>query len=163
MGRTLVLLVIGAIVGAACSDPTDLDLDERTLLVEFDHTPTTADNQAVSDRGAEVVLLVRAVQGLLIRSNVQPGSFREMAGVTAVKDLGLDDDPVLSVFIHTTSAPTEADLEFVRQAGGIQVRDSSSDPFMLITAQMRISTVDGLLGYDRFTEINAYPNTVRLM
>lgn len=158
MGRTLVLLVIGAIVGTACSDPTDLD--ERTLLVEFDHTPTTADNQALSDRGAEVTLLVRAVRGLLIRSDVQPGSFEEMAGVTAVKDLGSDDDPVISVFIHTTSAPTEADLEFVRQAGGSQVRASSSDLFMLILGQMRVSTVDGLLGYDRFTEINVYPNTV---
>lgn len=156
MGRTLVLLVIGAIVGAACSDPTDLD--ERTLLVEFDHTPTTADNQALSDRGAEVTLLVRAVRGLLIRSDVQPGSFEEMAGVTAVKDLGSDDDPVISVFIHTTSAPTEADLEFVRQAGGSALSDSSSD--LLIKAQMRVSTVDGLLGYDRFTEINVYPNTV---
>lgn len=156
MGRTLVLLVIGAIVGTACSDPTDLD--ERTLLVEFDHTPTTADNQALSDRGAEVTLLVRAVRGLLIRSDVQPGSFEEMAGVTAVKDLGSDDDPVISVFIHTTSAPTETDLEFVRQAGGSALSDSSSD--LLIKAQMRVSTVDGLLGYDRFTEINVYPNTV---
>lgn len=156
MGRTLVLLVIGAIVGAACSDPTDLD--ERTLLVEFDHTPTTADNQALSDRGAEVTLLVRAVRGLLIRGDVQPGSFEEMAGVTAVKDLGSDDDPVISVFIHTTSAPTETDLEFVRQAGGSALSDSSSD--LLIKAQMRVSTVDGLLGYDRFTEINVYPNTV---
>lgn len=160
MGRTLVLLVIGAIVGAACSDPTDLN--ERTLLVEFDHTPTTADNEALSDRGAEVTLLVRAVRGLLIRGDVQPGSFEEMAGVTAVKDLGSDDDPFVSVFIHTTSAPTEADLEFVRQAGGSQVRASSSDLFMLILGQMRVSTVDGLLGYDRFTEINVYPNTLGL-
>ncbi len=158
MRRTLVLLVIGAMVGAACSDTTDLD--ERTLLVEFDHTPTTADNQALSNLGAEVALLVRAVRGLLIRSDVQPGSFEEMAGVTAVKDLGSDDDPVVSVFIHTTSAPTEADLEFVRQAGGSALSDSSSD--LLITAQMRVSTVDGLLGYDRFTEINVYPNTVGL-
>lgn len=156
MRRTSLMLLVGSIVAAACSDATGLE--QRTLLVEFDHMPTIADGQALARQGAQVRALLEAVQGLLVRSSAEPAAFEKVSGVTSVKDLGPDEDPVLSVFIHVMSAPTEADLQVVRDAGGMGL--SVVPARSLILAQMRVTSIDGLVGYDRFKEINVYPNTV---
>ena len=152
-------LMLSAALAVGCSSVTDLG-PERTLLIEFDHPPTGADAMELSRRGAQVTLAVQVVQGLLVRSAAEKASFDSMRGVVSVKDLGLDADPFVAVFIHMMSPPTEADVAFLTRAGGLGVSGKPSS--LLITAQMRVSALDGVLPLGNVAYVNVYANTVRL-
>jgi hypothetical protein len=153
-----IALVLCAAFAVGCSGVTDPG-PERTLLIELDHPPTSADATELSRRGAEVTLSIDLLHGLLVRSGAEAASFGAIPGVVSVKDLGPDEDPVVSVFIHMMSPPTEADVAFVARAGGIGVRGKPSS--LLVTAQMRVSALDGMLTLGNVAYVNVYPNTVR--
>lgn len=154
-----VVLMLSTAFAVACSSVTD-PRPERTLLTEFDHPPTSADAKELSRRGAQVTLSVHVVQGLLVRSEAEAASLAGIPGVVSVKDLGLEVDPTLSVFIHMMSPPTEVDVAFVVRAGGVGVSGKPSS--LLITAQMKVSALDGLVPLGNVAYVNVYANTVRL-
>ena len=157
--RALLALLLGSTFAVGCSSVTAVG-PERTLLIEFDHLPSSADTKAVSRRGAQVTLLIQVVRGVLVRTPAEAESFKDIGGVVSVKDLGLEEDPVVSVFIHMLATPTEADVALVTQAGGV---GASGDPSrLLITTHMRMSALDGLLTLAHVGDINVYPNTLHL-
>ncbi|MHB1193882.1 MAG: hypothetical protein ACYC6F_12650 [Longimicrobiales bacterium] len=152
-------LMLGAALAVGCSSVTDVG-PERTFLIEFDYPPTGADAKELSRRGAQVTLAVQVVQGLLVRSAAEKASFDAIPGVASVKDLSLDADPVVAVFIHMMSPPTEADVELVARAGGMGASCEPSS--LLITAHMRVSALDGVLPLGNVAYVNVYANTVTL-
>lgn len=154
-----VALILSTAFAVGCSSVTDVG-PERTFLIEFDHPPTSADAEELSRRGAQVTLSVHILQGLVVRSAAEKASFDALPGVASVKDLGADADPVVSVFVHMMSPPTEADVELVARAGGMGAGGKPSS--LLITAHMRVSALDGILPLGNVAYVNVYANTVRL-
>lgn len=135
---------------ASCSGESDPD-SLHTIFLQLDHPPTVQDTAEVRTRGAVSIVAIPIARAIALRSSLAPGAYLDIPGVRHSVDMGLDADPLRSVFIEVLDEPTEADTAFVRAAGAEQV---GIVPPTTVAAMMRLSALPGLGGYPRFLSVS---------
>ena len=135
---------------AACAGSTSVGQD-RTVLIQFNRAPTSADSSAVRALGARRALVVRVARAIAARGSPEARQYEALPDVLRSDDLGQEEDPLVSVFIEVVDAPTVEDSVFVAALGASTV--GTAHPENRIAAVLRLSIVDRLGEYPRFTKV----------
>jgi len=159
MVMRLSALCAGALMysAVACSESVGPQAS-RTALAQFTRAPTASDVAALRDLGANQVELVAGIDALIAHGALDVPACAQLPDVRRCDDLGVDDNPLVSVFITVVDTPTVVDSLFVVSAGGQGV--GLDLPSSMIAAGIHLNDVGSLAQWERFTHIDVIPITV---
>ena len=149
------LAMLLVVLGASCRNVAEQQ-PPHTILAQFTRSTTSADEAAVSAMGGTDVWTIRVINGLAFRGMHPAFGFSTLSDLSQVDDLGLEEDPEVSVFISVAGPATEEDLEFVRS---FSVFANTGTFDNIIAAYMRLSAVDNLGKRERFVNVLVLPNS----
>ena len=142
---------------AACAGSTSVGQD-RTVLIQFNRAPTSADSSAVRALGARRALVVRVARAIAARGSTEATRYETLPDVIRSDDLGEEDDPLVSVFVHVVDVPTLEDSAFVAALGGVGV--GTLRPENVLAAVLRLGVVDRLGERARFTNVEIVASSI---
>jgi len=96
-------------------------------------------------------LVLRVARAIAARGSPEARQYEALPDVLRSDDLGQEEDPLVSVFIEVVDAPTVEDSVFVAALGASTV--GTAHPENRIAAVLRLSIVDRLGEYPRFTKV----------
>lgn len=134
----MALLFLGALAGAGCGEDAS-----RTMLVEFDHEPNAADEQALTAVGGTVTYRIPLADAVTIYGDLEPGQFAGVPGVIEAYELGDGRDPAVTAFIEFDRPPTEADVAFVRSLGA-RSATAHQDVQLVVASRLPVSSAPRL-------------------
>ncbi len=157
--RTAVLAAFALLLG--CSGALNPGA-ERTLIVRFAQEPSSSDLAALEQVGGRITQVISLAHSAAMRSERSPADYLAVSGVESSDELGSEEDPLVSVFIHVVDgAPTAEDTTFVRAVGaegGMGILTIIEPP--VIAAVMALSRTTSLADRARFTSAEIVPTTI---
>ncbi len=157
--RTAAFAALALLLG--CSG-TSNPVAERTLIVRFAQGPSSSDFAGLEQVGGRVTQVIPLARSASMRSERSPADYLAVSGVESSNDLGPEEDPLVSVFIHVVDdAPTAEDTTFVRglgAEGGMSIIHIIQPP--VIAAVMLLSRTTSLADRARFTGAEIAPTTI---